>query len=96
MEGFLRALQGQILLSLTHLIIIAVLYGFAMLWVRHLYLEGDLDSASRWFSFSNWLAGLAACIVILALLVTAFVRSVNELPRKDVDRSPVYEHMESR
>lgn len=98
LEGFLRSLQPQLggfflfLFStlIVYLIVYLILRAF---FIRSLISRSDQQNAVR---VLNWGVGIIIAILLISTAVTTISRmGANRLPRNDVDKSGVYEQMES-
>lgn len=85
-EGFLRSLQGDLMVAIGALVLIGILY---LLLLRF----APADRAR------NGIHRGAALLVLFVLVVVAWrafsVGAANRTPRQDVDKSGVYDQMNS-
>jgi hypothetical protein len=91
MIGFARTITGLIEFTLVALIIIGALWGLLSAFVFPR--EDDNDDSRR---VLNVVAIILAALFILNFVISAVLISIsNRTPRQDLDRSEIYQQMES-
>lgn len=97
-EGLLRALQGDIMAFIGLFFLLLLIVWSIGRVVNKLIETGNMtgDEAKKIF---KWRRGIFIFFVLLAIIVltlraVVFI-SVNRIPRADVDKSSVYEQMNS-
>jgi hypothetical protein len=91
--GLVRSLQPEIMGSIGGLLAILIAWRVIRLSTRR---SGAGIRQAQLNKLTNLSASLMAIAIAGGLLWHAFsVISINRLPRRDVDRSPVYERMDA-
>lgn len=96
-EGLARSLQGSIMVLVGVLVVIAICVAIVLHLIKKAE-EDHLDSdeaatGRRW----TWGAGVSVALLSVGIFVwyAVAVASTNRMPRSDIDKSPVYEQMDS-
>jgi hypothetical protein len=95
-EGFFRSLQGTFLAALIAIVVILI----ASWTVQKAFVEGNDESslndhAGFQKTLKFWTRRALLAVIILFVVHALVVGFTNRMPRNDMDRSGVYEQMNS-
>lgn len=93
-EGFLRSLSSDIFVGVGSLFVVAILYLIVSIIVRK---SANSSEESR---DTMVVARVIAVVLVVSVVLILFGRAAsvafaNRVPRQDIDKSPVYEQMDS-
>lgn len=93
-EGFARSILSDLWAGAAILFIIAILYGLASFFAGKN--NDSLEDQKQAMSLVRIIAALVVVITFVILFGrAASVAFANRIPRQDIDRTPVYEQMDS-
>lgn len=97
-EGFLRAMQGEIM-ALVGFIIFLLFIGWIVAWLTKRAVEERKSTSEEMQEILKWRGKIIKLLIIISLLIfgwqaVTFI-AANRIPRADVDKSSVYDQMDS-
>lgn len=94
--GFLQGLQADLMGLIAALVIISVVIGVIHYFIRN----AAKDSSDKELAndFLKWVDRIGLLVIVLTVIgfgIHAAVYATNSIPRSDLDKSGVYEQMDS-
>ena len=92
--GFFQGLQGELYTIIYTIISILVIRWIALIVVKKIQFDSEEElTTSR--NFINLFSGIILLISVVGFIVNATIFTTNVIPHSDLDKTSVYEQMNS-